>query len=177
MMENAGARKISHYEDPVNTNLTELQHAAEEARHAFFLKKLIGRIHGQECPDFSHPYLLAPLESHRYLDHLDVCACRYLKTKLGYTGRILKQGAYLLVTYSIEVRADMLYGVYQEALTAAGSPVNVKSIIAEEEGHLAEMVRMLEAWLPDWHAHAEEMCRTENRLFAEWIGAISRQNA
>lgn len=177
MMENTGARKISHYEDPVHTNVIELQHAAEEARHAYYLKKQISKIKNSSCPDFSFRYLLAPVESHQYLNHLDVCACRYLKDKLGYTGRELKIGAYLLVTYSIEVRADMLYGIYQDELTRAGSKVNVKSIIAEEEGHLAEMQRMLTAWLPEWKTHAEEMCRTERRLFSVWIDAIGRQNA
>ena len=177
MMENSGARKISHYEDPVHTNVTELQHAAEEARHAYYLKKQISKIKNSNCPDFSFPYLLAPIESHQYLNHLDICACRYLKDKMGYTGRQLKMGAYLLVTYSIEVRADMLYGIYQEALTKAGSRVNVKSIIAEEEGHLSEMERMLTNWLPDWRAHADEMCNTEHRLFATWINAIAKQYA
>ena len=176
MMENTGARKISHYEDPVHTNLTELQHAAEEARHAYYLKKQIGKLDGEDCPDFSFPYLLAPLESHQYLNLLDVRACRYLKDKMGYSGRNLKMGAYLLVTYSIEVRADMLYGIYQDELTRTGSRVNVKSIIAEEEGHLAEMERMLTAWLPDdWRTHADEMCRTEHELFANWIHAIGKQ--
>ena len=176
MMENTGARKISHYEDPVHTNLTELQHAAEEARHAFYLKKQIGKIRGVECPDFSFPFLLAPVESHQYLNHLDISACRYLKNKLGYSGRKLKIGAYLLVTYSIEVRADVLYGIYQAELTHAGSRVNVKSIIAEEEGHLAEMERMLINWLPDWRNHADAMCKIEQSLFGNWIDAIARMH-
>ena len=176
MMENTGARKISHYEDPVHTNLTELQHAAEEARHAFYLKKQIGKIRGVECPDFSFPFLLAPVESHQYLNHLDISACRYLKNKLGYSGRKLKLGAYLLVTYSIEVRADVLYGIYQAQLTQAGSRVNVKSIIAEEEGHLAEMERMLINWLPDWRNHADAMCKIEQSLFDNWIDAIARMH-
>ena len=87
-------------------------------------------------------------------------------------GRALKHGAYLLVTYSIEVRADMLYGVYQNALTKQGSKVNVKSIIAEEEGHLAEMQKMLIAFHPEWQQLANDMCKVENLLFENWISAI-----
>jgi bacterioferritin (cytochrome b1) len=40
-MENAGARKISACEDPVTVDLIQLKHAAEEHRHAYYLKKQI----------------------------------------------------------------------------------------------------------------------------------------
>jgi hypothetical protein len=105
---------------------------------------------------------------------LDVEACRYIKNKLGLEGRELKHGAYLLVTYSIEVRADMLYGIYQEALTRYASKVNVRSIIAEEEGHLEEMQKMLEVFHPKWEQLAADMCEIENRLFERWVNAIEK---
>ena len=176
MMENTGARKISKYEHPVLADIIVLKHAAEEARHAYYLKKQIGKLEGVSCPDYSYPYLLAPVESHHYLNMLDVEACRYLKNKMGLTGRELKHGAYLLVTYAIEVRADMLYGIYQQVLTANNSRVNVKSIILEEEGHLAEMQRMLEAFHPDWQLLANDMCAVEDRLFQAWVSAIAQIN-
>ncbi len=176
MMENTGARKISKYEHPVHTDIVVLKHAAEEARHAYYLKKQIGKLGEVSCPDYSYPYLLAPVESHHYLNMLDVEACRYLKNKMQLEGRALKHGAYLLVTYAIEVRADMLYGVYQDALTKYGSKVNVKSIILEEEGHLAEMQRMLQDFHPDWEALAKDMCAVEDKLFNIWVDAIARAN-
>jgi hypothetical protein len=174
MMENTGARKISKYEHPVHTNIIVLKHAAEEARHAYYLKKQIGKLGKDACLDYSYQYLLAPIESHHYLNMLDVEACRYIKKKLNLEGRDLKHGAYLLVTYAIEVRADMLYGIYQEALTRHSSKVNVKSIIAEEEGHLEEMQRMLEVFHPDWEQLAADMCVIENRLFNTWIDALNK---
>ncbi len=172
MMENTGSRKISRYEDPVHTDIVVLKHAAEEARHAYYLKKQIAKL-AADCPDYTYPYLLAPVESHQYLHRLDIEACRYLKEKLGYTGRAMMHGAYLLVTYAIEVRADMLYGIYQEALTRHGSKVNVKSIIAEEEGHLQEMERMLISFRPDWKLLADDMCAVEIRLFVQWMQAVA----
>ncbi len=176
MMENTGARKISKYEHPVHTDIIVLKHAAEEARHAYYLKKQIGKLADVSCPDYSYPYLLAPVESHHYLNMLDVEACRYLKNKLQLEGRALKHGAYLLVTYAIEVRADMLYGIYQEALTRYGSKVNVKSIILEEEGHLTEMERMLKDFHPQWQELANDMCQVEDRLFNVWVAAIAKAN-
>jgi bacterioferritin (cytochrome b1) len=175
MMENTGARKISRYEDPVHTSITVLKHAAEEARHAYYLKKQIAKLDADACPDYSFPYLLAPVQSHHYLNMLDTEVCRYLKEKMGLKGRALKHGAYLLVTYAIEVRADMLYGIYQEALTRHSSRVNVKSIIAEEEGHLQEMQRMLEEFDPQWQAIAADACNIENTLFEEWVIAIQQE--
>ncbi len=172
MMENTGARKISKFEDPVYTTEMILKHAAEEARHAWYLKKQINKLEGMTCPDYSYPYLLAPVESHHYLNMLDVEACRYLKNNLQLQGRALKHGAYLLVTYAIEVRADMLYGVYQDALTRFNSKVNVKSIILEEEGHLAEMERMLVAFHPEWERLSADMCKVEDRLFRAWLDAV-----
>jgi len=174
MMENTGARKISKYEHPVHTNIIVLKHAAEEARHAYYLKKQISKLAKDSCPDYSYPYLLAPIESYHYLQQLDVKACRYIKNKLSLEGRALKHGAYLLVTYAIEVRADMLYGIYQDALTRNGSKVNVKSIIAEEEGHLEEMQRMLEVFHPQWQQLAEDMCAVEKKLFEHWVSAIGK---
>jgi hypothetical protein len=174
MMENTGARKISKYEDPVYTGIIVLKHAAEEARHAYYLKKQISKLAKDTCPDYSYPYLLAPVESYHYLNMLDVEASRYLKKNMKLEGRALKHGAYLMVTYSIEVRADMLYGIYQDALTRHGSKVNVKSIIAEEEGHLEEMQRMLEVFHPDWERLAADVCAIENRLFEEWVAAIAK---
>ena len=172
MMENTGARKISKFEDPIHVTEMILKHAAEEARHAWYLKKQISKLPDITCPDYSYPYLLAPIESHHYLNMLDVDACRYLKKELRLEGRALKHGAYLLVTYAIEVRADMLYGIYQDALTKYGSKVNVKSIILEEEGHLAEMERMLQEFSRDWETLAKDICAVEDRLFGAWVETV-----
>jgi len=173
-MENAGARKISKYEDPIRTNIIVLKHAAEEARHAYYLKKQIEKLVPAGYPDYSHQYLLAPRTSTQYLYRLDIAACRYLKTNLGLVGRNLHHGAYLLVTYAIELRADGLYGVYQDALTACRSKVNVKSIIAEEEGHLEEMTKMLQDFHPQWEAIAADIVQIEQELFYNWIGEIAQ---
>lgn len=175
MMENTGARKISKYEDPVYTDIIVLKHAAEEARHAYYLKKQIAKLDEGACPDYSFKHLLAPVSSYQYLHRLDVAACRYLREEIGLEGRAVDHGAYLLVTYAIEVRADSLYGVYQDVLTAHNQRVNVKSIILEEEGHLEEMTKMLIGFREDWEVLADKMCSMETMLFNEWISAVARE--
>jgi hypothetical protein len=173
LMENTGARKISASEDPVTVTYIILKHAAEEHRHAFYLKKQIEKAGEGLCLTYASKYLLAPAYSKYYLNQLDVDVCRYLKKELGLKGKDLRFAAYLLVTYAIEVRADGLYPVYQDALDGAGSKVNVKSIILEEEGHLEEMINQLQNFSPDWQYHAQKAVDIESGLFEQWVEALA----
>jgi hypothetical protein len=175
LMENTGARKISASEDPLTVTYIILKHAAEEHRHAFYLKKQLEKTGVALCPTYATEYLLAPGYSKYYLNQLDIDVCRYLKTELGLTGKELRFAAYLLVTYAIEVRADELYPVYQDALDEAGSKVNVKSIILEEEGHLEEMINQLKQFSPDWELHAEKAVAFESLLFDKWVVALGKE--
>src|SRR6201994_1603895 len=79
LMENTGARKISASEDPVTVTYIILKHAAEEHRHAFYLKKQIEKAGAAFCPTYADEYLEAPNYSKYYLNVLDVEVCRYLK--------------------------------------------------------------------------------------------------
>jgi hypothetical protein len=175
LMENTGARKISASEDTVNVTYIILKHAAEEHRHAFYLKKQIDKIGEGVCPTYARQFLLAPAQSKYYLNQLDVEVCRYLKKELHLSGSELRFAAYLLVTYAIEVRADELYPVYQEALDNAGSKINVKSIILEEEGHLEEMINQLKAFSPDWQLHADKAVVIETQLFNNWVVGLQKE--
>jgi len=174
-MENTGARKISASEDPTTVTYIILKHAAEEHRHAFYLKKQIEKFPGAECPTYAGEYLLAPSYSKYYLNQLDVQVCRYLKSELKLTGRELRFAAYLLVTYAIEVRADELYPVYQDVLDKTKSKVNVKSIILEEEGHLEEMINQLQHFSHEWEHHAGIAVEIETGLFNNWIKGLSEE--
>ncbi len=174
LMENTGARKISACEDPETVTYIILKHAAEEHRHAFYLKKQIEKTLKDSCPTYANDYLIAPRSSKYYLNQLDVDVCRYLKRELGLNGRELRFAAYLLVTYAIEVRADELYPVYQAELEMATSKVNVKSIILEEEGHLEEMINQLKTFSPDWQLHALKAVEMESRLFEQWTEQLNK---
>lgn len=176
LMENTGARKISASEHKSDVTLIVLKHAAEEHRHAYYLKKQIGKVAGT-CPTYADEYLLAASDSRYYLNKLDTSVCRYLKSQLGLSGQELRFAAYLLVTYAIEVRADELYPIYQDALDAAKSKVNVKSIIAEEEGHLEEMINQLQQFSGDWKKHADEAVRIETDLFNSWVAGLGKELA
>lgn len=171
-MENAGAKKISASEHKEHVNLIILKHAAEEHRHAYYLKKQISKIDESLCKTYTNSELLSPNHTKYYLHALDIAVCRYLKEAFNLSGYDLKFGAYLFVTYAIEVRADELYPVYQAVLDEAKSKVNVKSIILEEEGHLEEMINQLVEFAPNWEGHAAKVVRIEKNLFEQWVGSL-----
>jgi hypothetical protein len=176
LMENTGARKISASEHKTKVSYLILKHACEEARHAFYLKKQISKIAKLgDFPTYENAYLVAPFASYTYLHSLDIQVCRYLKQTLNLSGEALKYAAYLLVTYAIEVRADELYPIYQNALDEAKSKVNVKSIIVEEEGHLAEMIEQLKSFSPNWEIQANKACEIEKGLFEVWALALVKE--
>ncbi len=174
-MENAGARKISRCEHPVSVTLIQLKHAAEEHRHAYYLKKQIGKIDPEICTTYEADELLASIATRQYLHSLDIKACRYLQTVFNLNKEELKYAAYLFVTYAIEVRADELYPVYQDILTKQSSRIMVKSIILEEEGHLEEMINQLNEFSVEWQKHAENILTIEKELNNQWINAIAKE--
>ncbi|GEN74564.1 hypothetical protein [Chryseobacterium hagamense] len=174
-MENAGARKISACEHSSEVSLIQLKHAAEEHRHAYYLKKQILKISNEVCTAYQSNELLAPLATRQYLHSLDIKACRYLQKQFRLSKEELKYAAYLFVTYAIEVRADELYPVYQEVLTRYSSKIMVKSIILEEEGHLEEMIHQLNGFSEDWKMHAEVILNIDLALYHHWITSISEE--
>ena len=174
-MENAGARKISACEHPYTTDIIQLKHAAEEHRHAYYLKKQIEKVTPNSLKYYFLDDLLGKVYTKQYLQSLDVLCSRYLKNQFAMSGNELKYASYLFVTYAIEVRADELYPQYQEVLTKQHSKVMVKSIILEEEGHLEEMIAQLERFNSDWRKHASHIQKIEQQLFSDWFSAISKE--
>jgi uncharacterized ferritin-like protein (DUF455 family) len=169
MMENVGARKIAASEHPIHVDELMLKHAAEEARHAYYLKKQLKKLVESGYETYAQEGMMAPIASYHYLHRLDVMVSRYLQTALSLKGQNLRYAAYLLVTYAIEIRADGLYPVYQEVLQETGSRVSVRTIIAEEKGHLEEMTAQLTAYFGDWQLHAKRVESIEQTLFDTWM--------
>lgn len=165
-LENCGARMIAACEHPTLVKEEMLKHAAEEFRHAFYLKKQLARI-GQSYENYQLPHLLGAWPGYHYLKKLDLQTSRYLKSLQLHKSQI-KKLAYLLVTYAIELRAGELYPFYQDALKRSHSKVQVQSILLEEKEHLREMQEELSS-IPGSEAHIEIVCGFEAILFSRWI--------
>jgi rubrerythrin len=177
MMENTGSRKISAAEHKTKTSLIILKHAAEEARHAYYLKKQIGKLgYDDILKDYDPSTLLCPFESLQYLQRLDLDICRILKNEFRMVGEKLTYGAYLLVTYAIELRAGELYPMYQEVLTTASSKINVRSIITEEETHLEEMLNLMKSFFGNRMLEAAALAqKAEQKYYDQWITALQQE--
>ena len=90
MMENTGAKKIKKCEHPVFVSEMILKHAAEEARHAYYLKKQIKKVIDNVCKTYERKNLLAPAQSSAYLQSLDISLSRYLRDEFNLDGAKLK---------------------------------------------------------------------------------------
>lgn len=169
-LENCGARKIAACEHPTLVKKEILKHAAEEFRHALHLKRQIEKVSLQSMDDYSSSFILGDTATLHYLTILDLRTSRYLKA-LGFSKHTIKEAAYLLVTYAIELRAEELYPIYDTVLRKAGSRVAVRSILMEEKEHLEEMKEGLNQ-LSSGFIHAAHVCAIESDLCKKWIDAI-----
>ncbi len=170
-LENCGARKIAACEHSSMVKEEMLKHAAEEFRHAHYLKKQLNRL-GVRLVDYNLSSLLGGWESMHYLNRLDLHCVRYLKQHFALEE--IKEHAYTLVTYAIELRASELYPLYQQALKAWGSSVRVTSIYLEEKEHLEEMENRI-AHMPNGNVHASWLACLEHQLSSNWIEAILKE--
>jgi hypothetical protein len=162
-LENCGAKLIAACEHPTIVPKEMLKHAAEEFRHAYYLKAQIQKIVPYEITTYRTEELLGGFPARHYLYALNTRISAYLIHKRGVRERKLKEFAYLLVTFAIEIRAEGMYPLYQELLKSAGSPVSVISIIREEEQHLEEIRAELKGTEAD--AWKEDVCQLEENLF------------
>lgn len=165
-LENCGARKIAACQHPTAVKEEMLKHAAEEFRHAFYLKKQLARI-GAIHPDYSLPSLIGGWPVYHYLNALDLSVSRFL-SRQGLDPNAMRQLSYLLVTYAIELRAGELYPLYQLALKEYASKVQVQSILLEEEEHLSEMEKGLSN-IENAEVYAQAACSFEALLFQKWV--------
>lgn len=173
-MENIGARKINASLPLTSVCVNMLKHAAEEARHAYYLKKQLEHFPEYSCPNYETNFLLGGSASKGYMMRLDWQVSRLLKQHFHYTSTQLKSRAYVWVTALVERRALTLYQLYQSILKTHLSPVQVKSILAEEIGHLTEMEFNLAAEKHN-HDFVQEVEAAEERLYQNFIACLAQQ--
>ena len=108
-LEHLGSRKLMKSLDSQKLDLELLQHIAEEARHAYFFKKMLESQFPGVCPTFDRQYLLAGEKAHRYFQNLD----HFVDQQHDPDSKHL---VYRYVTLAIEIRALDVYQIYQRIL-------------------------------------------------------------
>lgn len=176
-MENCGARLIANYEDTKAVTLDVLEHAWEEKRHAYLLKSQLRKIAGgAQLVDYRRDFMLGDSYSKHYLQRLNIRVSRFLKTEFSLLGRPLRDAAYLLVTYAIEVRALQLYAHYQNLLRHHRSLVSVGLILREEKGHLQDMEQKIDqAFDKQSRQVKSQVLAMEKALYLAWSESVAEQ--
>ena len=172
-LENCGARKISEFQSIYKGQvpLSILQHAWEESRHAYFMKKQISKL--EQDPDKKRDFL-GGTKAKNLLYLLDVKILKLLKENNVKKKEDLYYGAYLLTTYAIEKRADSLYGTYQENLEHSGSKINLKLIIKEEENHLKEIEEKINK-MKNFSLLKPKVLEIESDIFSNFLSAVEEE--
>ena len=164
LMEHIGSRKImaSQTHGPLGQEI--LKHLAEETRHAYFFKRAAEKL-ARRALQFDELDAIRPASARMYFGRLDAT----IADALGANAHI--EVPYLYVSLIIELRAIWTYRLYQDVLSERSAGLSLKSVLAEEELHLAQMARRLRQLDAQPEVRVPGFACIEDRLFRRlWAG-------
>jgi len=166
MMEHMGARRIMITQSHAELAQDTLKHMAEEARHAFFFKRQADKFAGRSM-DYTASDTIAPAFARMYFKRLESFIAKDLKD-VENPGLV----TYLYMSMIIEFRAVWSFGVYQSCLDANDIKLSLKSLLAEEQGHLEEMEATLASTGIGTSERINRYLAKERELFIKLLGAL-----
>jgi hypothetical protein len=170
MLEHMGSHKIMATQHGAAIDQPTLRHVAEEAHHAYFMKRQAEKT-AQRPMAYVPDDLLAPASARMYFQRLEI----------AMTGTLAKlrsvRAVYLYMSMIVEFRALWFYGLYQETLSRAGHPLSLKRVIGEEQNHLGEIASRLELAGELHEPHVAELLSVEKALYTRMLGAMQRAAA
>ena len=168
LMEHIGSRKIMASQAERGLGGETLRHLAEETRHAYFFKraaeKLAHRTLGYEAGE-----TIAGAAARGYMERLDAEITHELD---GARAIALP---YLYMSLIVELRAVWFYRIYQGALSEHEQSLSLRSVLAEEELHLAAMLARLADMDPDCTARIAKFQALERHRFRVLLDAIEAE--
>ena len=167
LLEHMGSYKIMATQHGPGIDQPTLKHLAEETRHAFFFKRHANREAGRTL-EYCAADLIAPLAARRYFQRLEAEMVR------TFPANIHVRAVYLTMSMVIEFRAVWGYRLYQAALAKAGSLVSLKSLLAEEAGHLTDMAERLRGLGELNIDRLRLFCAAETALFGRLLAAFDQ---
>ena len=163
MLEHMGARRIAMTQTAPALGQDTLKHMAEEARHAFFFKRQADRFAGTAL-DYDDADMTAPAYARMYFKRLE----NFIVTDVEATAEPRRM-AYLYMSMIVEFRAVWAFSVYQLVLDERGMQLSLKSLLAEEQGHLSDMRANLEAADAAMSERIARFLNKEQVLFARFL--------
>ena len=167
LLEHMGSHKIMATQYGSGIDQPTLKHLAEETRHAFFFKRHANREAGHTL-EYSSADMIAPRAARRYFQRLEAEMVR------TFPANIHPRAIYLTMSMVIEFRAVWGYRLYHAALTKAGSMVSVKSLLAEEAGHLTDMAERLRGLGELDIGRLRRFCAAETALYERLLAAFGQ---
>ncbi len=165
LLEHTGSQRIMATQHGDGIDQATLRHVAEEANHAFFMKRQAEKTRGQPM-EFQAADLLANSAARMYFKRLEALIHGRLKRQKSAAA------TYLYMSMIIEFRALWFYKLYQQSLKLAGNRISLKRILGEEEHHLSEMAQRLESAGELSNARARQFLQDEQRLYSRLLDAM-----
>jgi hypothetical protein len=163
MLEHIGSCKIMATQQGESIDQATLKHVAEEAHHAYFMKRQAEKTAARPL-EFCASDLLAPAAARMYFQRLEAGLVRTLGPD--------RRAAYLYMSLIIEFRALWFYRLYQQTLTRSRSSLSLKRVLGEEQNHLGEVAERLEAGGQLRDERVESFLRLESLLYVRLLGAL-----
>jgi len=167
MLEHMGSHKIMSTQHAAGIDQATLKHVAEEAHHAYFMKRQAEKTADRPL-EYVRADLLAPAAARMYFQRLEAVMVRTLGAQPS------SRTVYLYMSMIVEFRALWFYGLYQQTLQRARHALSLKRIIGEEQNHLSDMANRLDLADELRDVHTAEFLEHEKTLFARLLGALQR---
>ncbi len=168
LLEHLGSRKIVATQSSAGIDEPTLRHVAEEAHHAFFMKRQAQKAGGRSL-EYVDADLLAPAAARMYFQRLEAGMKRALGPMPG------ARAIYLYMSMVVEFRALWFYRRYQHVLKQAGHGLSLKRVLGEEEHHLLEVAARLDAEGEPAEARARQFLVAEKRLYERLLAAMQKE--
>ncbi len=167
LLEHMGSHKILLTQHSAGIDQATLKHVAEEAQHAYFMKRQAEKT-AERPLDYTADDLLAPAAARMYFQRLEGATVRTLGPERS------ARAAYLYMSMIVEFRALWFYGLYSQALQRARHALSLKRVLGEEQAHLADMAERLTAGGELDDARAAQVLAAECKLYSRLLGALER---
>jgi hypothetical protein len=167
LLEHMGSHKIMATQLSADIDQATLKHVAEEAHHAYFMKRQAEKT-AERRLEYVADDLLAPAAARMYFQRLESAMVRTLGTDRG------TRPVYLYMSMIVEFRALWFYELYQHALQSARHTLSLKRVLGEERAHLIDMAERLEAIGDRTGAHTAEFLAVEKLLFARLLRGLEQ---
>ncbi len=170
LLEHLGSHKIMATQHSPAIDQATLRHVAEEAHHAYFMKRQAEKAAARPL-EYADADLLAPAAARMYFQRLEARMAAALARQRS------RAATYLYMSLIVEFRALWFYKLYEQTLKRAGAGMSLKRVLGEERNHLDDMARRLEMAGELNDARANAFLGFEHTLYERLLGAFARAAA